>query len=349
MADDKKPDSNNLVTALPVTAVLAMLASLFFTHSLPYQDERPSNHSVQARYADAQDVDARLWQDPFAAVEGASEVAPPEKTFIVANKNDATLQFVEAKQTADSLLHKPDQIYKGKTVTDKDEITILAVTLPGGPYQEDAEQRMRRRYAVLSALANQDAAPQDEQHIGYFHPESEMHLQKRVAFEWWSMPDDKKKVLLLWVDESSLLKYPAEKLKTLLCQAILKSPSDHIHYAVIGPNTSTLLRDMLNEVKDDKNNVSVVQCTDRPDDILYQASCQKELPQGIVCRYAVNDPNTSTLLCDLLNKVKSDQNRDPVTQCADHSDGNAAKSSLGKIKGQDIIYYSPEATATDKD
>ncbi len=60
--------------------------------------------------------------------------------------------------------------------------------------------RMRCRYAVLSALANQGAAPEDEQRIGYFYPESKpkMALQKKVAFEWWSLSGDKRKVLLLW-------------------------------------------------------------------------------------------------------------------------------------------------------
>ena len=111
MADDKKPDSNNLVTALPVTVVLAMLTGLFFSHSLPYQDERPSNHSVQARYAAAQDVDARLWQDPFAAVEGASEEA--QKVSIEVRQNGETLQLDATKPVAKSSPHTVDQIYAG--------------------------------------------------------------------------------------------------------------------------------------------------------------------------------------------------------------------------------------------
>ena len=202
----------------------------------------------------AQDVDARLWQDPFAAVDAASEETPGSEG---------------AKQTAGSSTHTPDQIYKGDPVAIGDDITILAVTLPGGPYQEAAENRMRRRYAVLSALANQGAVPQDEQHIGYFHPDrkSDMGLQKKVSFEWWSLPDDKKKVLLLWVDESSLLKYPAAKLRELLCQASPRNPSKVIvsHYAVIGPNTSTLLRDMLKEVvKHAKKSAAVAECADKP-------------------------------------------------------------------------------------
>ncbi|MCX7096832.1 MAG: hypothetical protein NTV43_02875 [Methylococcales bacterium] len=229
MAEDKKMGSGGLASAFPVSVVLAMLASLVFTFHLPYQDERPSNRPIQAKYQAAQDVDARLWQDPFAAVEGA---------------NDETL----------NPSHGPSQIKYGNNLVVGDNITVIAVTLPGGPYQEAAEHRMRRRYAVLSGLANQDYTPNDEQHIGYFHPIGEKVLQKKVAFEWWSANSGDKKVLLLWVDESSLLGIPAEKLKTLLGQISQEIPV--FQYAVIGPNTSTLLRDMLRELGAIKNNVT---------------------------------------------------------------------------------------------
>ena len=139
----------------------------------------------KAHYEVAQDVDARLWQDPFAAVDDASEETPTEKLVIMVNQNGKTLEL-EARPNGKSPSHAPDQIYKGNEPFAGDDITVIAVTLPGGPYQEAAEDRMRRRYAVLSALANQDATPRDEQHIGYFHPEPDMGLQKRVAFEWWS-------------------------------------------------------------------------------------------------------------------------------------------------------------------
>ena len=291
MADDKKPDSNSLTTAVPVTVVLAMLAGLFLTHSLPYQDERPSSRPLQARYAAAQDVDARLWQDPFVAVDENQT----EKIFVEMIQNDKTLRLDAAKPADTSSSHPPTQIYAGDTVNSENVITLLAVTLPGGPYQEDAERRMRRRYAVLSALANQRATPDDEQHIGYFQPDSvsEMSLQKKVPFEWWSLPDDKHKVLLLWVDESSLFGQPAAKLKELLWLASPEDISKKINYAIIGPNTSTLLRELLKEVKDNRNS-------------------------------------------------------DAVTNCLDKPNPDASKSTLGKINGQKIIYYSAGATASDE-
>ncbi len=258
---EKKPENSGLTGAVPVTVVLAMLASLVFTHLSPYQDERPSNHPVEAHFTDAQDVDARLWQDPFAAIDSASKETPTEKLVIMANQDLKTLEL-EAMPSAKSPSHERDQIYKGNQLENKSDITVIAVTLPGGPYQEAAEDRMRRRYAVLSALANQKYTPRDEQHIGYFHPKSKMDLQKRVAFEWWSLREDNKKVLLLWVDESSLLGCPATKLKELLGQTNLEKPLGNVmfHYTVIGPNSSTLLRDMLKEVEATKKKANVAQC-----------------------------------------------------------------------------------------
>jgi hypothetical protein len=308
MAEEKTQQNSSPMTVLPLMALLAILASWFFTYPTPYQDERPSSRPLQARYAAAQDVDARLWQDPFAAVDGASEETPTEKVFIVVNQKGETQRMDATMRAADSSSHTLGQIYNDETLTAGDKITILAVTLQGGPYQEAAEDRMRRRYAVLSALANQGFVPQDAQHIGYFRPELKMDLQKRVPFEWWSLQVEKStsgdqlpqghknKVLLLWVDESSLLGCPAAKLNELLRQA-----------------------------------------------------SQGERSKGIVFNYTVIGPNTSTLLRDMLQEVKGDKKRAPVARCISKSVDNYAKSELGEINGQDIIYYSAGATASDED
>ena len=269
MADEKKPENSGLTGAVPVTVVLALLANLLYSHLSPYQDERPSNHPLkdQDHYEAAQDVNARLWQDPFAAVKNANEETP-KKNLSIKVSDGRTLAW-EASLADESQSHDNNQIYKDNFPAPKDVITVIAVTLPGGPYQEAAEDRMRRRYAVLSALANQAATPRDEQHIGYFH----MGLKERVAFEWWSLAEDNKKVLLLWVDESDLLGSPASKLKGLLQQTILTDQMKKEHkelnnvsfnYTVIGPNSSTLLRDMLKEVEATKNKPGITECSVKP-------------------------------------------------------------------------------------
>lgn len=47
------------------------------------------------------------------------------------------------------------------------ELHVIAVMVPGGPYAEDAERRLRDRYAVISGLANSGYVAEDPEHIGY--------------------------------------------------------------------------------------------------------------------------------------------------------------------------------------
>lgn len=249
MADDKKPEGKGISSAIPITMVLAILAGFIAKQPLPYRDERPASRTMQVYYADAQDVDARLWQDPFTAVDAANTDKPPE----ISPPSSGSKPAAKPPTT-----HTSQQVYYNTRFTKADHVTVLAVTLPGGPYQEAAEARMRRRYAVLSGLANQEYTPVDEQHIGYFYPDQAANLQRKIPFEWWSFNKPgttvQNKVLVLWVDELSLDKCPAAKLGEVLRQASAhgKVMTD-FDYAVIGPNTSTLLLDMLKEGTSEAN------------------------------------------------------------------------------------------------
>lgn len=49
----------------------------------------------------------------------------------------------------------------------KKKLHVLAVMVPGGPYAEEKEWRLRSRYAVVSALTEMDYAPRDAEHIDY--------------------------------------------------------------------------------------------------------------------------------------------------------------------------------------
>jgi len=304
MAEEKKPESNGSTGTVPVMAVLAILAGLFLNHSSPYQDERPSNHPIHDHYNAAQDVDTRLWQDPFGAVDGENEETLTEKISIEAIQNGKKLRLEGTKQASKPSSHSLQQIYNGVNPNSGYEISVLAVTLPGGPYQEAAEARMRGRYAVLSALANQGAFPLDEKHIGYFYPDpkSEMVLQKKVVFEWWMLPsDEKKKVLLLWVDESSLFGCPATKLKELLRQATQENPTkgSKLSYAVIGPNTSQLLLEMLKEAEGNLDSDTFTACASMPLNNTANSKLGKIIKQDITYFSAGATAGDSILLEDI--------------------------------------------------
>lgn len=181
MAEDRKPESGGYGSPLPIALIMTMLASLLIGHSLPYQDERPSADPLKSSHPSLQNIDARLWQDPFSTVENAANAAnkPAAEAKSLTLFLDGRPANVEIRPSPTP----PPSVEKKSIVPDtlkhsNQAITVMAVTLPGGPYPEEAEQRMRRRYAVLSGLANQDWIPSDEQHIGAFEPNQD-DLQKK--------------------------------------------------------------------------------------------------------------------------------------------------------------------------
>jgi hypothetical protein len=88
-----------------------------------------------------QKIEARLWQDPFAAIAKYAHKAK--------NARNGDLTATEAD---------PDD--SGKCAPFKDQLDadaeVLGVMLPGGPYAELSEVRRRTRYAVLSGLERRD-------------------------------------------------------------------------------------------------------------------------------------------------------------------------------------------------
>ena len=49
------------------------------------------------------------------------------------------------------------------------QVQILAVMIPGGPYVEDVERRLRSRRAVIEALGMAGYNPEKDDEIGYFY------------------------------------------------------------------------------------------------------------------------------------------------------------------------------------
>ncbi|MBS0497583.1 MAG: hypothetical protein JSR51_08050 [Proteobacteria bacterium] len=118
------------------------------------------------------------------------------------------------------------------------EVKILAVMVPGGPYAEDREMRLRSRYATISALLARGYVPEDADHIGFIHfakfckktinktgqTQKETpdicNLPAVMPYEWFSAnmnnPETTKhaeyrpgRVLVLWLDNDAF--YRAER------------------------------------------------------------------------------------------------------------------------------------------
>lgn len=102
--------------------------------------ERPSANPVnRSGTIGEQKLEARLWEDPFQ----------PE---------------LEGSSAAQSLSNLTNQI--AIRSIDTNRVLLLPVMIPGGPYSEDQESRIRSRFAIISALGRMGYVPEDSEQIG---------------------------------------------------------------------------------------------------------------------------------------------------------------------------------------
>jgi hypothetical protein len=140
-----------------VWILLAVAGTYFATHSLPLSGSRPAgtDRSLIERVGE-QHVDARLWQDPFAAV--AAQVAK------LPDLKPQNCQNLDRYPDIATYCRPPWQGKGGPPDL------ILVASTTGTPYAEDQESRRRRRYAVLAGLDAEGFVPNDSQHIGFYWP-----------------------------------------------------------------------------------------------------------------------------------------------------------------------------------
>jgi hypothetical protein len=240
MADDPKTGNfaNNgaLVFALLSAIVLA------FNQYASLQVARPAAEDAKfAEPAFVQDVDARLWQDPFSAVAKAE----------VDRKSPLNCEKTENDPHCRTPI---DQLEESNSLEGANRLLILAATVSGAPYPEDAEDRRRTRYAIVSGLDRMGFAPNDAQHIGFFYEgtgneSASSTLPITIPFELFSektRSGNPAKVLVLWLDEDKLRNFPLSKLSEIL--GLIPCPKDiSCGSQIIGPKSSDTLRSMVEE------------------------------------------------------------------------------------------------------
>ncbi len=205
MAENQQPSSRPALPlqALLVCAV----ATALFLHKAPLTTSRPQMVPLPTVGANADRVRVRLWQDPLdaayrevekrtkqaksnvhrnneaAMIHSVSQLAQhtasaANRTFAFETDSNSMWQFVRMK--LESVLQQivswvnSCQDLRTKTVTDAcvppktfENHLILPVMLRGGPYTDAAEDRMRTRFAVLSALAKVGYFPEHREHLAF--------------------------------------------------------------------------------------------------------------------------------------------------------------------------------------
>ena len=158
MADDSKQSFPNIGGNGFIWILVAAATTYFVAHQIPLEGSRPATAGRSiSEHVGEQHVDARLWQDPFAAVAEALTKAPelkPENC----DRSYSGYKDIE-------MYCRPPSEAPGAAP----DLTLL-VSVSGTPYSEDQEARRRKRYAVLAGLDAEGFVPEDPQHIGFYWP-----------------------------------------------------------------------------------------------------------------------------------------------------------------------------------
>jgi hypothetical protein len=236
MADD--PTGTNFANNGAILITLLSAGALAFSHFAPLQDARPDSREVQFHEtATVQTVEARLWQDPFAAVA-----------------KDGAKTLLDCSKTDDPHC-KPLSVQLNVPAGKNSDVSVIVATVSAAPYPEEGENRRRLRYALVSGLDVMDFVPKDPEHIGYARTpyaisgkpvSTDVRLPDVIPFEWFrGMRNPSQEILVLWLDEDVLAERPLKKFSELVRLIRAGEPLPRMH--VIGPSWSDTLRELLIE------------------------------------------------------------------------------------------------------
>src|SRR6266576_583107 len=225
MADNNKPKFDlPWGTLLPLLAVLAGVIATY----KPLISERPSVPSEKtAAVIAAQDVDARLWQDPIGVAQKQKSLLD-ERIDAGHDKNGSSkLHDIKALT---GLLDQDVNEFPNISVP----VLLLAVMLDAGPYSEQAESRLRARQAVLEGLSESGFMPIDGEHIGFVTdtwppPEANvpsLPVKEALLLPWEECeaiddrervcPTDTKRVVVVWLPAANFNVNPLRCLARLI-------------------------------------------------------------------------------------------------------------------------------------
>ncbi len=156
MSSNQENRSGGLALTL---TIIAALTGGYFLFSSDLQSLRP-NQTVEylPNFSGTEFVRTRLWQDPWGPVT--------EHWRQLMNSVNERQRIPPSAALPFTISKLPDALLAENK---KNERTLrFFVLLNSGPYAEDFEQRRRQRYALVSALTDNDYVPIDEAHAGYF-------------------------------------------------------------------------------------------------------------------------------------------------------------------------------------
>ena len=255
--------------SIPVGLIVAIAAG-FLIYQTPLKSSRPRSMESERQPAlGEQQVQARLWQDPLAAAEEHARAESSKGRTLEFQIERGTLKASEKGSSQEHDHHRLNILTDDIQHIVKEppsHVTVLLVFVPGGPYVEGTEARLRTRYAVVSALGVACFVPEDSDHIGYVEwkprpliPAIMPYEKLKVPYEWYrprkfqqctGTAQQPPRILVMWLNEDAFTEQPLRRLAWLMSD--VKGPRNNatVKFKTIGPASSTTLRAMLEDAID---------------------------------------------------------------------------------------------------
>ena len=220
---------------------------------------------------------SRLWQDPLSTAYDHWKALPEEERATdltsVSDSDELTLNVRDAAhryetqsdvandttpstKTSEALAKHASEMRKFfRSLVDREDTICMPVLLPGGPYAEDKEKRMRIRYAVVTALAESGYSLKYSTRMSY----AVARIHVRVLRGWQEceiivpvklyrnrgLPQ----VLVLWINESELELRPLLAMHRILNTMFSDvTKPQNLDISIIGPSSSDALASMALEI-----------------------------------------------------------------------------------------------------
>jgi hypothetical protein len=166
-------ESQGSGTTIPWPALFAAFTAVggLFYWLIPVVSQRPETKPTSIFSSlGYQNIDARLWQDPLQAAYEHEEGKKRARALTsLVNEEEGVHGLNSAFWR---LIHVPHT-----------RAMLLPVMIPGRPFFEDAETRIRSRVAVVSALGAASFVPDDAEHLGFFKVRDWPRIQAGLFIE----------------------------------------------------------------------------------------------------------------------------------------------------------------------
>ncbi|HEV2268635.1 MAG TPA: hypothetical protein VGR92_04180 [Steroidobacteraceae bacterium] len=251
MAGESKSPTPNLGGNAFVWVAIAAAILAYATGRSNLENLRPrANELATVPTNTEQDIDARLWQDPFATVLEA-DGSYYGWTGAAGVRVGSPLHPCRPLGAAQDDMHCRSPLASANNSSAQ----VIGIIVPGDPYSEDVEFRRRTRYAALAALDVLGYSPRDPQHIGVYIPPAPAGSLPYVAASrsdfggplfvpYEFLERDGQPLILLWLGEEAFGQDPLDRLATLL-QALGLRPEDGSRVRILGPQGSDTLLAMV--------------------------------------------------------------------------------------------------------